>query len=225
MKKSIQLFFALFIVTAVFSSCASTESSVQSDKQEKEAYQENIQYSMTLPIELFEVADIEVTYAGNHDKLITEIVTLYQTVPIWDAGECAYYESEADYHKSDVVTKVVWVKSVMADSIPARVFISPRLLSKPCTEENMDKRYDLFAYMGYLYDTGVEVNEKSASYNDSIRPNVRMGKQECFLHCIDVSGSKIANFFDIANDNPVSLDFTIRRVEPGSPKLDDFENK
>jgi hypothetical protein len=220
MKSIIPFSIALMMMAAVaFSSC------VQTDKLEKEAYQESIQYSMTLPVEVFEFADVAVTYVGDHGILVTDTVTRGQTVPIWEAVEMAYLETEADQRKSEDTTKVVWQKSVMADSIPARVFISPRFLSKPCAKENEDKKYDLTAYMGYLYDTGVEVNELSASYNDSIRPHVRMGKQECFFHCSDVSGSKIATVMDNANHDPVTLDFTIRRVNPDSPKLNDYKNE
>ena len=227
----------MMMATVAFTSCevnekvatddtASYESTVKQEKEAKEAYQESIDYALTLPIELFEVADVEVTYAGKRGTLVTETVTRDQTVPIWEAGACKYIESDADLHESTDTAKVVWQTSVMADSIPARIFISARALPKPVKKEHKDKRYNLVAYMGYLYDTGVEVDkEHDPDPNDNFVPHVRMGKQDCFLVCIDVSGSKIDTFIDIANDKPQSLDFTVRREKPGSKRLKDFKNK
>lgn len=220
MKKSILLFIALMtLATVAITSCQ------LSSKQEKEAYQESIEYSLTLPTELFEIADVEVTYAGDHGILTTDTVTREQTVPIWEAGDCRYIESDDDMHPSADTTKVVWQKSVMADSIPAHVFITARLLSKPVKAENMAKRYNMLAYMGYLYDTGVEVAKgQDPDPNDSIIPHVTMGKQSCFLQCIDVSGSKAEEFIKVTNDGAYPLDFTIRREKPGSQRLHDFES-
>lgn len=215
MKKFILIFSAIMMMQ----SCAVTSGDT-AVTQEGEAYKEDISYHLTFPIELFEVADVVVTYAGNNGALITETITQDQTIPLLEYNGVAYRPQIADS------TYVIWEKWLTVDSIPARAFISPRLLAKTCADEYKDKRYTMVGYMGFLYDSGREVSkEQDPDPNDSIvphqiyGPNPLYGKDGTFFYCIDVSGSKMGSFIDIANDDIQPLDCTIRPEKPGSKKL------
>ena len=209
MKKYIVFSLALMMMA----SCASTTGDLDATPK-AEPLNEDVVYYLTLPNELFEVADVEVTYAGNHGKLITETITQSKTVPVWA------YEGKAYRPYGSDSTLVIWERSLTMDSIPARVFISPRLLAKPCADEYKDKRYTMFGNMGFMYDSGLEVlPEYDPDPNDGIVPHQLYGKDGVFFHCIDVSGSNMGTFIDIANDTPQAMDCTIRPEKPGSKKL------
>ena len=209
MKNFVPFFIALMIMT----SCASTSSDL-GITQNNEAYTEEVTYYLTLPTELFEVADVEVTYAGNNGVLVTKTITQDKTVPLWAYHGSAYRTPGTDS------THVIWENNVTMDSIPARAFISPRLIAKPCADEYKDKRYTMFGNMGFLYDSGLEVlPEYDPNPNDGIVPHQIYGKDGVFMHCIDVRGSNMGSFIDMDNDNPQALDCTIRPEKPGSKKL------
>ena len=153
--------------------------------------------------EMMEVADIEVTYADSVGKIITDTITIDKMDVLNEHHE---YVDGTKY--DDTTSMVIWTYILRIDSIPTRLYITPRFLPKPISEENKDRMYSLQCEVNFQCMSGAFYSYRKADF-----PLER------------VRGSKIKPLFDIVNEEPMTLDYTLqpKRTEPGNYEL--VENK
>ena len=198
----------MLIASISLSSCNQND-----DYQNKEA---QAFYFMDFSRDLITMADIEITYRLADGHVVIDTLTSDQMESFMIHQETIEQNDSNGVLQSVVredSTILYWQPDVMEfDSIPARISMSVRYLPKPYNEECKDTRYNLYNRYGFSV-----AEEKKDVYSFS--------KEITRINWNSVRGSNVAKALDIANDNPGTLDYTTRRVEPGSPKLDDSENE
>ena len=229
MKKPILFFIAtlLIVATGALTSC--------DKKSNQKASNDGYSFfnCIFVSTDLLEVADLEITHTGADGTRVTDTITIdntefYRIAPQIDSTKSIWVRKLADNviaissvaagadinstADDDIMdnpidsTKRVWVSElfIQETQLPFHMYATARFLPKPIAPENVDKKYALYCHM--LYDSYIDVD---------------------ILQSDEVSGIKISTTLNVANDNPVILDYTIQLRKDktsGSSKLECIKN-
>ncbi len=194
MKPTLLYIAALGVVAcAVFTSCE------QNNNQGPEhvdslKYLYSVEYSQ----ELMDYVDIEITYANGKGELITDTLTKdsMQSIQL-------RFEDFDGYARDTTRRSAYWDKMINIDTIPARLYLKSRYLMKP------DIIVDNDIMIHFLSEIEMQSpwwkSDSTASFKD-------YGWE--YMKCdpiYSVRGSKLKAYIDLVNEQPPTLDYTLRR--------------
>ena len=163
-----------------------------------------IEYSMEGSRELMDYVDIEITYANGKGKLVTDTITI-------DSIKGSYTSiQDFDGKWSDDSTHFYWAEYINIDTIPARLYLKYRYLIKPDIEVDQDKMIDVSSSLSFM-----DFPDTTDSY--------LIGDVSPRIYCpiYTVKGSKLKTFLELINENPVTLDYTVRPTA-SNPEIGEF---
>lgn len=194
MKPTLLYIAALGVVAcAVFTSCE------QNNNQGPEhvdslKYLYSVEYSQ----ELMDYVDIEITYANGKGELITDTLTKDSMQSI-----LLRFEDFDGYARDTTRRSAYWDKMINIDTIPARLYLKSRYLMKP------DIIVDNDIMIHFLSEIEMQSpwwkSDSTASFKDYGWEYMKCDP----IH--SVRGSKLKAFIDLVNEQPPTLDYTLRR--------------
>ena len=194
MKPTLLYIAALGVVAcAVFTSCE------QNNNQGPEhvdslKYLYSVEYSQ----ELMDYVDIEITYANNRGELITDTLTKDSMQSI-----VLQFEDFDGYARDTTRRSAYWDKMINIDTIPARLYLKSRYLMKP------DIIVDNDIMIHFLSEIEMQSrwweSDSTASFKDYGWEYMKCDP----IH--SVRGSKLKAYIDLVNEQPPTLDYTLRR--------------
>ena len=194
MKPTLLYIAALGVVAcAVFTSCE------QNNNQGPEhvdslKYLYSVEYSQ----ELMDYVDIEITYANGKGELITDTLTKdsMQSIQL-------RFEDFDGYARDTTRRSAYWDKMINIDTIPARLYLKSRYLMKP------DIIVDNDIMIHFLSEIEMQSpwwkSDSTASFKDYGWEYMKCDP----IH--SVRGSKLKAYIDLVNEQPPTLDYTLRR--------------
>jgi hypothetical protein len=194
MKPTLLYIAALGVVAcAVFTSCE------QNNNQGPEhvdslKYLYSVEYSQ----ELMDYVDIEITYANGKGELITDTLTKDSMQSI-----LLRFEDFDGYARDTTRRSAYWDKMINIDTIPARLYLKSRYLMKP------DIIVDNDIMIHFLSEIEMQSpwwkSDSTASFKDYGWEYMKCDP----IH--SVRGSKLKAYIDLVNEQPPTLDYTLRR--------------
>ena len=194
MKPTLLYIAALGVVAcAVFTSCE------QNNNQGPEhvdslKYMYSVEYSQ----ELMDYVDIEITYANGKGELITDTLTKDSMQSI-----LLRFEDFDGYARDTTRRSAYWDKMINIDTIPARLYLKSRYLMKP------DIIVDKDIMIHFLSEIEMQSrwweSDSTASFKDYGWEYMKCDP----IH--SVRGSKLKAYIDLVNEQPPTLDYTLRR--------------
>ena len=194
MKPTLLYIAALGVVAcAVFTSCE------QNNNQGPEhvdslKYLYSVEYSQ----ELMDYVDIEITYANGKGELITDTLTKDSMQSI-----LLRFEDFDGYARDTTRRSAYWDKMINIDTIPARLYLKSRYLMKP------DIIVDKDIMIHFLSEIEMQSrwweSDSTASFKDYGWEYMKCDP----IH--SVRGSKLKAYIDLVNEQPPTLDYTLRR--------------
>ena len=194
MKQTLLYIAALGVVAcAVFTSCE------QNNNQGPEhvdslKYLYSVEYSQ----ELMDYVDIEITYANGKGELITDTLTKDSMQSI-----LLRFEDFDGYARDTTRRSAYWDKMINIDTIPARLYLKSRYLMKP------DIIVDKDIMIHFLSEIEMQSrwweSDSTASFKDYGWEYMKCDP----IH--SVRGSKLKAYIDLVNEQPPTLDSTLRR--------------
>ena len=194
MKPTLLYIAALGVVAcAVFTSCE------QNNNQGPEhvdslKYMYSVEYSQ----ELMDYVDIEITYANGKGELITDTLTKDSMQSI-----LLRFEDFDGYARDTTRRSAYWDKMINIDTIPARLYLKSRYLMKP------DIIVDNDIMIHFLSEIEMQSpwwkSDSTASFKDYGWEYMKCDP----IH--SVRGSKLKAYIDLVNEQPPTLDYTLRR--------------
>lgn len=194
MKPTLLYIAALGVVAcAVFTSCE------QNNNQGPEhvdslKYLYSVEYSQ----ELMDYVDIEITYANGRGELITDTLTKDSMQSI-----LLRFEDFDGYARDTTRRSAYWDKMINIDTIPARLYLKSRYLMKP------DIIVDNDIMIHFLSEIEMQSpwwkSDSTASFKDYGWEYMKCDP----IH--SVRGSKLKAYIDLVNEQPPTLDYTLRR--------------
>ena len=194
MKPTLLYIAALGVVAcAVFTSCE------QNNNQGPEhvdslKYLYSVEYSQ----ELMDYVDIEITYANGKGELITDTLTKDSMQSI-----LLRFEDFDGYARDTTRRSAYWDKMINIDTIPARLYLKSRYLMKP------DIIVDNDIMIHFLSEIEMQSrwweSDSTASFKDYGWEYMKCDP----IH--SVRGSKLKAYSDLVNEQPPTLDYTLRR--------------
>ena len=194
MKPTLLYIAALGVVAcAVFTSCE------QNNNQGPEhvdslKYMYSVEYSQ----ELMDYVDIEITYANNRGELITDTLTKDSMQSI-----VLQFEDFDGYARDTTRRSAFWNKVIYIDTIPARLYLKSRYLMKPGIIVDKDIMIPILSDM-QIQSRWWE-SDSTASFKDYGWEYMKCDP----IH--SVRGSKLKAYIDLVNEQPPTLDYTLRR--------------
>lgn len=191
----------LYIATLVVMACAVFTSCEQkSNKSPQHIDSLKFQYSLDCSRELMDYVDIEITYANSHGELITDTLTR-DNISSLSLG-IQDYDGLWNY---DSTSTVGWFEDIIIDTIPARLYLKTRYLIKPGIDIDKDKMIRIGSSM-CIQHSPVEYSDSTYTPNFMMRDHYRV--IFCPIH--SVRGSKLKTYLELANEDPATLDYTVR---------------
>ena len=194
MKPTLLYIAALGVVAcAVFTSCE------QNNNQGPEhvdslKYLYSVEYSQ----ELMDYVDIEITYANGKGELITDTLTKDSMQSI-----LLRFEDFDGYARDTTRRSAYWDKMINIDTIPVRLYLKSRYLMKP------DIIVDNDIMIHFLSEIEMQSrwweSDSTASFKDYGWEYMKCDP----IH--SVRGSKLKAYIDLVNEQPPTLDYTLRR--------------
>ena len=198
MKPTLLYIAALGVVAcAVFTSCE------QNNNQGPEhvdslKYLYSVEYSQ----ELMDYVDIEITYANGKGELITDTLTKDSMQSI-----LLRFEDFDGYARDTTRRSAYWDKMINIDTIPARLYLKSRYLMKP------DIIVDNDIMIHFLSEIEMQSrwweSDSTASFKDYGWEYMKCDP----IH--SVRGSKLKAYIYLVNEQPPTLDYTLRRNPNG----------
>ena len=196
MKPTLLYIAALGVVAcAVFTSCE------QNNNQEPEHVDSlKYLYSVNYSQELMDYVDIEITYANGKGELITDTLTKDSMQSI--LLPCPDF---FDGYVTDTTRlSASWNRLIYIDTIPARLYLKSRYLMKPGIIVDKDIMIPI------LSDMQIQSRWWESDSTASFKDYSGWESMKCDpIH--SVRGSKLKAYIDLVNEQPPTLDYTLRR--------------
>ena len=155
-------------------------------------------YSVEYSQELMDYVDIEITYANGKGELITDTLTKDSMQSI-----LLRFEDFDGYARDTTRRSAYWDKMINIDTIPARLYLKSRYLMKP------DIIVDNDIMIHFLSEIEMQSpwwkSDSTASFKDYGWEYMKCDP----IH--SVRGSKLKAYIDLVNEQPPTLDYTLRR--------------
>ena len=189
----------LYIAASGVVACAVFTSCEQNNNQGPEhvdslKYLYSVEYSQ----ELMDYVDIEITYANGKGELITDTLTKDSMQSI-----LLRFEDFDGYARDTTRRSAYWDKMINIDTIPARLYLKSRYLMKP------DIIVDNDIMIHFLSEIEMQSrwweSDSTASFKDYGWEYMKCDP----IH--SVRGSKLKAYIDLVNEQPPTLDYTLRR--------------
>ena len=194
MKPTLLYIAALGVVAcAVFTSCEKNNNQGP-EHVDSLKYLYSVEYSQ----ELMDYVDIEITYANGKGELITDTLTKDSMQSI-----LLRFEDFDGYARDTTRRSAYWDKMINIDTIPARLYLKSRYLMKP------DIIVDNDIMIHFLSEIEMQSrwweSDSTASFKDYGWEYMKCDP----IH--SVRGSKLKAYIDLVNEQPPTLDYTLRR--------------
>ena len=194
MKPTLLYIAALGVVAcAVFTSCEQNNNQ-EPEHVDSQGYIYLVNYSQ----ELMDYVDIEITYANSKGELITDTLTKDSMQSI------VLPYPDFDGLATDTTRRsATWNKVICIDNIPARLYLKSRYLMKPGIIVDKDIMIPILSDM-QMQSRWWE-SDSTASFKSYGWVSMKCDP----IH--SVRGSKLKAYIDLVNEQPPTLDYTLRR--------------
>ena len=194
MKPTLLYIAALGVVAcAVFTSCEQNNNQ-EPEHVDSQGYIYLVNYSQ----ELMDYVDIEITYANSKGELITDTLTKDSMQSI------VLPYPDFDGLATDTTRRsATWNKVICIDTIPARLYLKSRYLMKPGIIVDKDIMIPILSDM-QIQSRWWE-SDSTASFKSYGWESMKCDP----IH--SVRGSKLKAYIDLVNEQPPTLDYTLRR--------------
>ena len=156
-------------------------------------------YSVEYSQELMDYVDIEITYANSKGELITDTLTKDSMLSVM-----LRFEDFDGYARDTTRRSAYWDKKINIDTIPARLYLKSRYLMKP------DIIVDSDIMIPFLSEIEMQSRWWESDSTASFKDYSGWEYMKCDpIH--SVRGSKLKAYIDLVNEQPPTLDYTLRR--------------